>query len=132
MDKPIVSIVMGSVSDSEKMRGAVEILKEFNIPFEVRIISAHRTPDIVFEYAKNAVERGIEVIIAGAGGSAHLPGVLASLTTIPVIGVPIDSSKNAAILSIRILSIKYPQYKSKLEDYALRMKKKVLESRVEY
>jgi len=86
-----VSIVMGSQSDWETMKNAYDIMKEFNIDCETKIISAHRTPDRLFEYAKNAQNKGIQVIIAGAGGAAHLPGMIASLTTIPVLGVPVES-----------------------------------------
>ena len=87
-----VGIIMGSQSDWPTMKLAAEILKKFNIPFETKIISAHRTPDIMYEYAKNLQKRGLKVVIAGAGGAAHLPGMVASLTTIPVLGVPIKSS----------------------------------------
>ncbi len=88
---PLVGIIMGSDSDLPVMNEAAEILKEFNIPFEIKIVSAHRTPDYMSEYAKTAETRGLKVIIAGAGGSAHLPGMTASHTTLPVIGVPIKS-----------------------------------------
>ena len=90
----LVSIVMGSDSDLPVMNAAAEILAEFHIPFELDIVSAHRTPEKMFEFAKNAHERGIKVIIAGAGGAAHLPGMIASLTPLPVIGVPVKSSSN--------------------------------------
>ncbi len=160
MEKPLVSIVMGSASDKDKMRDCVETLREFNVPFEVRVLSAHRTPDLAFEFAREARNRGIEVIIAGAGHAAHLPGVLAALTTIPVIGVPIassslngidslysivqmppgipvatvgiDSSRNAAILAVRILSLKYPEYIERLENYARKMREKVIRTKIEY
>lgn len=88
---PLVGIIMGSDTDLPVMNEAAEILKEFNIPFEIKIVSAHRTPDYMSEYAKTAETRGLKVIIAGAGGSAHLPGMTASHTTLPVIGVPIKS-----------------------------------------
>lgn len=88
---PLVGVVMGSKSDAETMQPALDILKEFNIDHEVNVISAHRTPDKARQYAQNARERGIEVIIAAAGLSAHLPGVIASWTTLPVIGIPIAS-----------------------------------------
>ena len=128
--------MMGSRSDWDVMREAVEVLRSFGIDCEVRVVSAHRTPDLMFEYARTAVERGIEVIIAGAGGAAHLPGMTASLTPLPVIGVPIPTrhlggldsllsivqmpygvpvatvaiggARNAALLAARILGIKYP------------------------
>ncbi len=149
-----VGIIMGSDSDLPIMKDAAEVLETFEIPYEISVISAHRTPEIAFEYAKTAEERGLEVIIAGAGGAAHLPGVIAALTTLPVIGVPIKSktldgldsllsivqmpsgipvatvainnAKNAALLAIHILSIKYPEVKEKLEKYREKMKKSVM------
>ena len=90
--RPVVGIIMGSDSDLHIMEEACNILKQFNILYECTIVSAHRTPDRMYTYAKTAHKRGIKVIIAGAGGSAHLPGMVASLTTLPVIGVPIKSS----------------------------------------
>ncbi len=158
-DKHLVGILMGSSSDAEVMKGAVEILKEFGIPYEARVISAHRTPDIAFEYAKTAADKGLEVIIAGAGGAAHLPGVIAALTTLPVIGVPIssklsgldsllsivqmpkgipvatvavDNSANAGLLAVRILSLKYPQLGEKLNQYNEKMRRSVLEAKLDY
>ena len=99
-----VGIIMGSKSDLPIMQNAIDILKEFEIEIEVDIVSAHRTPQKMFDYAKNAKKRGLKVIIAGAGGAAHLPGMVASLTTIPVIGVPVKSSNSLdgwdSILSI--------------------------------
>jgi len=99
-----VGIIMGSKSDLPVMQNAIDILKEFEIEIEVDIVSAHRTPQKMFDYAKNAKKRGLKVIIAGAGGAAHLPGMVASLTTIPVIGVPVKSSNSLdgwdSILSI--------------------------------
>lgn len=92
--KPIVSIIMGSTSDLPVMEQAAKFLDEFSIPFEIHALSAHRTPEIVMEFAKNAYERGIRVIIAGAGGAAHLPGVVAAYTSLPVIGVPVKSSNS--------------------------------------
>lgn len=91
---PLVGIIMGSDSDINVMKGAAEILIEFDIPFELTIVSAHRTPKRMVEYATKAYDRGLKVIIAGAGGAAHLPGMIASLTTLPVIGVPIKSSNS--------------------------------------
>jgi len=103
-NQPIVGIIMGSDSDLPIMQAAADILKSFNIPFELTVVSAHRTPDRMVEYAKTARNRGLQVIIAGAGGAAHLPGMVASLTSLPVIGVPIKSTNSAdgwdSILSI--------------------------------
>ena len=89
--KPLVGIIMGSSSDWETMRHTADLLTALSVPFETRIVSAHRTPDLLFEYASGAAARGIEVLIAGAGGAAHLPGMTASKTLLPVIGVPIQS-----------------------------------------
>ncbi|MCI3985408.1 5-(carboxyamino)imidazole ribonucleotide mutase [Bacillus vallismortis] len=89
--QPLVGIIMGSTSDWETMKNACDILDELNVPYEKKVVSAHRTPDFMFEYAETARERGIKVIIAGAGGAAHLPGMTAAKTTLPVIGVPIQS-----------------------------------------
>jgi len=89
--KPIVGVVMGSNSDWKVMSQACEMLKDFGVPFESKVVSAHRTPDLLFEYAETAADRGIQVIIAGAGGAAHLPGMLASKTIIPILGVPVTS-----------------------------------------
>ena len=144
---PLVAVIMGSKSDMELMQPAVEILKGFGIDSEVSIISAHRTPEKAREYAKTARERGIEVIIAAAGGAAHLPGVLASWTTVPVIGVPLATSelkgvdalysivqmpggipvacvsvgswgvKNAAYLDAEILGLKYNSIREAYEKY---------------
>jgi len=91
-DQPLVGIVMGSKSDYEVLSPAVDILKEFQIPHEARIVSAHRTPDWLFKYAETARQRGLRVIIAGAGGAAHLPGMLASKTLVPVLGVPVPAT----------------------------------------
>ncbi|MGF7536225.1 5-(carboxyamino)imidazole ribonucleotide mutase [Bacillus mexicanus] len=89
--QPLVGVIMGSTSDWETMKNACDILDELNVPYEKKVVSAHRTPDLMFEYAETARERGIKVIIAGAGGAAHLPGMTAAKTTLPVIGVPIQS-----------------------------------------
>src|SRR6202012_5283398 len=89
--KALVGIIMGSSSDWETMQSAAEMLDKLSIPHEVRVVSAHRTPDLLFEYASSARARGLEVIIAGAGGAAHLPGMTASKTTLPVLGVPVQS-----------------------------------------
>ncbi|MDR2871340.1 MAG: 5-(carboxyamino)imidazole ribonucleotide mutase [Xanthomonadaceae bacterium] len=90
-EKPLVGIVMGSRSDWETMQNAAQKLDELNVPHEVRVVSAHRTPDVLFEYAATAADRGLRSIIAGAGGAAHLPGMLAAKTTVPVLGVPVQS-----------------------------------------
>ncbi len=157
MEKPLVGIIMGSQSDLETMREASKILDELSIPYEMRVVSAHRTPDWMFEYAQSARDRGLEVIIAGAGGAAHLPGMTASKTTLPVIGVPIESktlkgldsllsivqmpagipvatvaigtagAQNAGILAARILGIKHPEIADRLRVYMESMTRSVLE-----
>ena len=91
MDHPLVGVIMGSRSDWETLAGAVQVLERLGIPYETRVVSAHRTPDLLFEYAESAERRGLEVIIAGAGGAAHLPGMTAAKTTLPVLGVPVES-----------------------------------------
>ena len=91
MGKPVVGVVMGSNSDWEVMKHAALVLKDFNVPYEAEVISAHRTPDRMFEYAETAIERGLKCIIAGAGGAAHLPGMIAAKTVLPVLGVPVTS-----------------------------------------
>lgn len=155
MDKLLVGILMGSDSDMSVMEKAGEVLKEMDIPYEIDISSAHRFPDKTADYAKIARARGIEVIIAGAGMAAHLAGIIAANTTLPVIGVPlksgalngvdalystvqmpsgipvatvaIDGAKNAAYLACSILSIKYPEIAKKLDAYREKMKKELLE-----
>jgi 5-(carboxyamino)imidazole ribonucleotide mutase len=150
---PKVGIIMGSDSDLTVMKMAAEVLEEFQVEYELTIVSAHRTPDRMFEYARTAAERGLEVIIAGAGGAAHLPGMVASITHLPVIGVPIktsalngldsllsivqmpagvpvatvavDNARNAAILAVSILGVKYPEIAQKLRAYKDRMRKEV-------
>ena len=99
-NNPKVSIIMGSKSDLDTMRIASEVLRELEVSHEIKIISAHRTPDLMFEFAKNAQNRGIEIIIAGAGGATHLPGMVAAITELPVIGVPIKSSNLNGIDSL--------------------------------
>jgi len=91
MKKPVVGVVMGSDSDWKVMSQAVEVLEEFGVPYEAKVVSAHRTPDLLYDYAEKAAERGLQCIIAGAGGSAHLPGMLAAKTIVPVLGVPVTS-----------------------------------------
>ncbi len=160
-DNPLVSVIMGSTSDWETMQPAVEILKEFGIEHEARVVSAHRTPDLLFDFAKTAEERGIEVIVAGAGGAAHLPGMCASQTIVPVLGVPVKSkalsgidsllsiaqmpagvpvgtlaigkagSKNAALLAIAILGNSRPELRLKLKEYRKRQTAAVLDSELD-
>ena len=109
MKKPLVGIIMGSQSDLKVMSGAADILQEFGIAYEITIVSAHRTPQRMFDYATNAASRGLKVIIAGAGGAAHLPGMTASLTTLPVIGVPIKSSNSIDGLDSLLSIVQMPQ-----------------------
>lgn len=151
---PLVGIIMGSSSDAKHMTPAKEILVEFGVPHEFKVVSAHRTPDHMFRYAEEAAERGIEVIIAGAGGAAHLPGMVASKTTLPVIGVPvkskalggidsllsivqmpagvpvatvaIDGAANAGLLAVRILSLQRPELADQLNRYRKNLEQKVL------
>lgn|SRR4030066_745929 len=146
-----VAIVMGSVSDENVMKKASNILKEFEVDYEINVLSAHRMPDRTREFARNAKENGIEVIIAGAGKAAHLPGMIASYTTIPVIGVPIktpdlggidsllsivqmppgvpvacmsvDGAANAAVLAVQILALKYDDMAEKLKKYKTKLGK---------
>lgn len=144
MTKPIVGIIMGSDSDLQVMSEACKVLDELNVPYETRIISAHRTPDVMCKYATSAKDRGLKIIIAGAGGSAHLPGMTASHTTLPVIAVPIKSdnhdhealwsnikmppgiplatmpengAKNAALMAVEILSISNPALDKRYETF---------------
>jgi len=153
---PLVGIIMGSTSDWETMRHTAEKLEEFNIPHEIEVVSAHRTPDKLFRYASTAIERGLEVIIAGAGGAAHLPGMTAAKTSLPVLGVPVQSkmlsgqdsllsivqmpagipvatfaigtagATNAAILAASILANKYPQYRNAIETFRSAQTQRVL------
>jgi 5-(carboxyamino)imidazole ribonucleotide mutase len=98
--KPLIGVVMGSDSDWPTMQAAAVMLKEFGVPFEARVVSAHRTPDLLFEYAETAGSRGLQAIIAGAGGAAHLPGMLAAKTTVPVLGVPVQSKALSGVDSL--------------------------------
>ncbi|WP_276361881.1 5-(carboxyamino)imidazole ribonucleotide mutase [Daejeonella sp. H1SJ63] len=152
-----VGIIMGSKSDLNVMQDAADILKDLGVDFEITVVSAHRTPERMFEYAKSAAGRGLKVIIAGAGGAAHLPGMVASITQIPVIGVPVKSSnsidgwdsvlsilqmpngipvatvalnaaKNAGILAAQILGTADQSLSQRLLDYKEELKNKVLES----
>ncbi len=156
-DKALIGVVMGSASDTDVMQGCIGVLKEFGIPHEIRVLSAHRTPDLTREYAETASDRGVEVIIAGAGWAAHLAGFMAAHTTRPIIGVPINSSplngmdallstvqmppgipvatvavgiggaKNAAVLAAQILALKYPPIAKKLKNYRKELTQKAIE-----
>src|SRR5262245_39647228 len=153
---PLVAVIMGSKSDWETMRHAEEILVQFDVPHECRIVSAHRTPDLMVEFARSAETRGIEVIIAGAGGAAHLPGMTAASTLVPVLGVPVESQAlkgmdsllsiaqmpggipvgtlaigkagaiNAALLAVAILANKRPELREKLRKFREEQTAKVL------
>jgi 5-(carboxyamino)imidazole ribonucleotide mutase len=155
--KPLVGIIMGSDSDLKIMTHASEFLEKIHVLYEMEIVSAHRTPELMFEYAKTAKKRGLKVIIAGAGGSAHLPGMIASLTTLPVIGVPIEShnlkgmdsllsivqmpsgipvasvaingSLNAAILASQILALGSRSISSDVEEYRKNLYHSVIRKR---
>ncbi len=153
---PTVGIIMGSSSDLDVMQKAADILKQFNVAFEIAVVSAHRTPARMMDYAHTAVQRGLKVIIAGAGGAAHLPGMIASVTTLPVIGVPIKSSnsidgwdsvlsilqmpngvpvatvalngaQNAGLLAIQILATSNYTLHEKLVQYKHQLKEKVVQ-----
>jgi len=155
---PLVGIIMGSTSDLPTMQESINILEQFEISYEARVVSAHRTPDLMFEYAKAARERGLQVIIAGAGGAAHLPGMVAAKTTLPVVGVPVQSkalsgmdsllsivqmpggipvatvaigtagAKNAGLLAAQMLSTSFSEITLKLENYREEMTKLVMET----
>lgn len=155
-----VGIIMGSKSDLNIMKDAADILKEFDVKFEMTVVSAHRTPERMFDYAKEAASRGLKVIIAGAGGAAHLPGMVASITTLPVIGVPVKSSnsidgwdsilsilqmpngipvatvalnaaKNAGLLAVQILATANVALSEKMQAYKDDLKKKIEESAID-
>ena len=128
-----VGVIMGSVSDYEVMADAVATLEQFGVDFEKRVVSAHRTPDLLCEYAKTAKARGIGVIIAGAGGAAHLPGMVASMTTLPVVGVPvattaINGSKNAALIAVSILALQDAELAARLEAFRAKQTADVLKA----
>lgn len=153
---PLVGVVMGSQSDWETMRKAVEVLQKFDVPHEFRVVSAHRTPDLLTEYARQARGRGLRMIIAGAGGAAHLPGMLAAQTTLPVLGVPVQSkalngldsllsivqmpagvpvatlaigpagATNAGLLAVSILSVSDPTLQMRLEEFRREQTENVL------
>jgi 5-(carboxyamino)imidazole ribonucleotide mutase len=158
---PLVGVIMGSKSDWDTLKHAAEILEQFGVPHESRVVSAHRTPDWMNEYAKTATSRGIQVIIAGAGGAAHLPGMVASQTVLPVLGVPVQSrslngldsllsivqmpggipvgtlaigeagAKNAALLAIRILGTTRADLQRKLTDYHAELAERVRRASLE-
>ncbi len=155
--QPLVGVIMGSKSDWETMRHAVETLEAFGVPHETRVVSAHRTPDLLMEYAASAARRGLEVIIAGAGGAAHLPGMVAAKTVVPVLGVPVQSkalngmdsllsivqmpggipvgtlaigqagAKNAALLATAILANTRPELRERLEAFRAEQTTSVLD-----
>ena len=154
-DQPLVGIIMGSTSDMPVMQAAIDVLEQLGIKTEVDIVSAHRTPDKLFDYGKNAHERGIQVIIAGAGGAAHLPGMIASLSPLPVIGVPVksrnsidgwdsvlsilqmpggvpvatvalDGAQNAGILAAQILGASDEDVRNRIVDFKTGLKEKVI------
>jgi 5-(carboxyamino)imidazole ribonucleotide mutase len=157
---PLVGVIMGSDSDLPTMQGAVDVLTEFAVACEVRVVSAHRTPDVMFEYARTAADRGLRVIIAGAGGAAHLPGMTASMTSLPVIGVPVplqhldglDSllsivqmpggvpvgtlaigkagATNAGILAVSILANSRPDLRTRLRDFRSEQTQRVRQERL--
>jgi 5-(carboxyamino)imidazole ribonucleotide mutase len=156
--KPVVSIIMGSTSDYKVMEKAAELLNDFKIPFEINALSAHRTPEEVEDFARNAADRGIQVIIAAAGMAAHLCGVIAASTTLPVIGVPISASLggmdallaivqmppgipvatvgingslNAGILAVQFLAVGNPELRQKLAEYKAGLKKKIVKANEE-
>jgi len=160
MSNALVGIIMGSSSDLKVMKDAADVLKELGIEFEMTVVSAHRTPELMFEYAKGAADRGLKVIIAGAGGAAHLPGMVASLTPLPVIGVPVKSSnsidgwdsilsilqmpngvpvatvalnaaKNAGILATQIIGSSDKVVLQRMIEYKESMKAKVMDSKDE-
>ena len=154
--QPLVGLIMGSRSDWDTMRAAADILAQFELPHECRVVSAHRTPDWMCEYARTAAARGLQVIIAGAGGAAHLPGMVASQTSLPVLGVPVQSkalsgldsllsivqmpggvpvatlaigtagAKNAGLLAIRILALSRPELMARLDQYRSDHREEVL------
>ena len=127
-NKPEVAVIMGSASDWETMKHACEMLDQFEVPYMKQVISAHRTPELMGEFAHNARANGLKVIIAGAGGAAHLPGMVAAQTTLPVIGVPVRSATNAGLLAVSILSTTDERLAKALQDYRDSLKEKVAES----
>jgi len=158
MDKPLVGVIMGSESDHPTLRPAQDLLEQMGVPFEITVVSAHRTPERMVQYAREAKGRGLRVIIAGAGGAAHLPGMVASLTSLPVLGVPVKSrtlqgldsllsivqmpggvptatftigeagALNAALFAVRILALSDAKYVEALRTYSEDARQKVLSS----
>ena len=158
MNDPKVGVIMGSISDWETMKHACDVLDEFEVAYEKKVVSAHRTPDLMFEYAQSARSRGMKVIIAGAGGAAHLPGMVAAKTTLPVIGVPVKSrslngldsllsivqmpggvpvatmaigesgAKNAGLLAVQLLGAFENELAEMLDRYRLKIQKQSIES----
>ncbi|MEM9983068.1 MAG: 5-(carboxyamino)imidazole ribonucleotide mutase [Bacteroidota bacterium] len=160
MAHPKVGIIMGSKSDLPVMQAAIEVMKDFAIPYEVNIVSAHRTPDRMFQYAEEAASKGLKLIIAGAGGAAHLPGMVASLTTLPVIGVPVKSrnsidgwdsvlsilqmpagvpvatvalngAQNAGLLAAQMIAMSDPAIAQKVAQYKVQLKEKIAQQQHE-
>ncbi len=155
--QPLVGVIMGSKSDWPTMEHAVDLLEKLGVPYETRVVSAHRTPDLLFDYAKSAESRGLQVIIAGAGGAAHLPGMVASQTNLPVLGVPVQSkalngldsllsivqmpggiavgtlaigqagATNAGLLASQILALQHPEIKHALNEFRAHQTQSVLE-----
>lgn len=153
-----IGVIMGSKSDLPTMNECVNVLKDFGVEHEIKIVSAHRTPNLMFDYAKEAKKRGLEIIVAGAGGAAHLPGMIASLTDLPVIGVPIESktlkgidsllsivqmpggvpvatvaiggAKNAALLAVKILALKDERLAEKIVEYRKNMERMILDEKI--
>ena len=153
MAAPVVGVIMGSDSDLAVMQGTIDVLVEFEVPHEVRIVSAHRTPDVLFDYARTASDRGLRVIVAGAGGAAHLPGMTASMTALPVVGVPValehlegvdsllsivqmpagvpvatvavGNARNAGLLAVRILATSDEKLRGAIERYQVDLAEKV-------
>ena len=155
--RPLVGIIMGSTSDWETLSAAAQMLEKLGVPYEKKVVSAHRTPDLLFEYASSAEDRGLEVIIAGAGGAAHLPGMAAAKTVLPVLGVPVESkmlhgidsllsivqmpsgvpvgtlaigpsgATNAAILATSIIANKHPQFRKALHAFRKEQTQRVLD-----
>lgn len=158
---PLVGVIMGSRSDWDTLRHAVDVLEAFDVPFEARVVSAHRTPELMREYAITAEERNLEVIIAGAGGAAHLPGMIAAQTLVPVLGVPVQSrtlqgldsllsivqmpggvpvatmaigtagARNAGLLAVAMLAVRRPELRERLRAFREEQEQRVLDERLE-